>query len=297
MAKAPILTIDDYAQDILEWIDANFNELPCLDDLALKLGYSKRMIQLHFKKTHGMTIGDYIHNRRLYRACVLLRMTELSISEIAYYLHFTNHQNFCRAFKRKLHFSPRAFRMLPVNILPSLQLPQVSYNGNIAHDLITLEKRVLLGAEFRYEDYFLGPNSMRGQVKLRRLQAWFQDNTTTLTIASEVERNDMLQARSRAGMISVSAIAGQAVNAVQSVDTPINTTLYTFGGYYLLCPFYGFFSDYAAHTKDIYMHLLPRLNLKRREGRDIEFFHFTPHIFDESPQIFCEHYIPVERNQ
>ncbi|WP_421277009.1 helix-turn-helix domain-containing protein [Aeromonas veronii] len=293
MAGTPLLTIDDYAQDILAWIDANFNEQPRLDDLALKLGYSKRMIQLHFKKTHGMTIGDYIHNRRLYRACVLLRMTELSVGEIAHHLHFGNHHNFCRAFKKKLHCSPRVFRKRPVNLLPSLPLPPINYGKHIVHSIVTLEKKVLLGTAFQYEDKFTDSNSVGGVVRLQRLQAWFQDNQSMLTMASEVERNGTSFA-ARAEMITVSAIAGQTVSAVHHIDISESMTTYMLDGRYLCCPFHGLFSDYAAHNKDIYMHLLPKLKLKRREGRDVEFFYFTPHIFDDSPKVFCEHYIPIE---
>lgn len=293
MTGSPRLTIDHYTQEILKWIDVHFKEQPCLDDLAHKLGYGKRMIQLHFKKTHGMTIGDYISNRRLYRACVLLRMTELTIGEIAHHLHFGNHHNFCRAFKKKLHCSPRAFRMLPVNLLPSLPLPQTNYGEHITHSIVTLEKKVLLGAAFQYEDKFTDSNSIGGVVRLQRLQAWFQDNQSVLTMASDVERNGTSFA-ARAEMITVSAIAGQTVSVVKYIDMPEGMTAYTLDGRYLCCPFHGFFSDYAAHNKDIYMYLLPKLKLKRREGRDVEFFYFTPHIFDESPKVCCEHFIPIE---
>ncbi|OKP21408.1 hypothetical protein BSQ40_25875 [Serratia fonticola] len=286
------MTIDDYAQDILEWIGANFYEQPRLEDLASKLGYSIRMIQLHFKKTHGMTIGDYIHNRRLYRACVMLRMTELSVGEIALQLHFGNHHNFCRAFKKKLHCTPRAFRMLPINCLPSLALPQINYDKDITHSIVTLKNKVLLGTDFQYEDKFTDPNSTGGVVRLRRLQAWFQDNHSTLTIASDIERNKK-PSNSRAEMITVSAIVGNIVDTVPSINIPENTTFYILDGLYLCCPFHGFFSEYAAHNKDIYMHLLHKLKLNRRVGRDVEFFYFTPHIFDESPKVFCEHYIPI----
>lgn len=292
MTGNPLLTIDDYTQDILEWIGDNFYEQPRLEDLARKLGYSTRMIQLHFKKTHGMTIGDYIHNRRLYRACVMLRMTNLSIGEIALQLHFGNYNNFCRAFKKKLHFTPRAFRMLPINCLPSLALPQINYGKNIIHSIVTLDNKLLLGTAFKYEDKFSDPNSTGGEVRLRRLQAWFQDSNSTLTIASDVEHNNTLS-NSRAEIITVSAILGHVVDAAPSIYIPENTTSYLLDGLYLCCPFHGFFSDYAAHNKDIYMHLLHKLKLKRRVGRDVEFFYFTPHIFDESPKVFCEHYIPI----
>lgn len=284
------ITIDNYTQDILDWIIDNLYEQPRLDDLAKKLGYSKRMIQLHFKKTHGMTIGDYIHNRRLYRACVLLRMTTLPVCEIAYALHYDNHHNFCRAFKKKLHCTPKTFRNLPLNLLPSLPVPKIHYNDDFTYQIITLENKTLYGVHFQYEEKFTAAGVLGEPVRIQRLQGGFQDSHATITIASEVDRNNpTLQARN--DMIIVDAIIGYSINPLLQRGLP--ESYYTLDGVYLCCPFYGTFSEYAAHNKDIYMHLLDRLGLKRREGRDVEFFHFTPQIFDESPKILCEHCIPI----
>ncbi|MGL4666760.1 MAG: helix-turn-helix domain-containing protein [Saezia sp.] len=290
----PRLNISSCDQAILDWIETELNASPRLDELATKLGYSKRMIQLHFKQTHGMTIGDYIHNRRLYRACVLLRMTELSVSEIACHLHFSNHHNFCRAFKKKLHCTPLAFRRLPLNLLPSLQLPQVHYSKDIDYQLVTLEHKVLYGVPFQYEDNYYQPNSSGGVVKIQRLRAWFQDCRAPLVFASEIAQ-DKPSLNARMGNVAVIAIAGH-VRSVSSAPSPTDDSAYPIHGRYLYCTFYGLFHDYGDYNKDIYMHLLPKLNLKHRDARDIEFFHFTRHIFDEPPKVFCEYYIPVVDN-
>lgn len=292
MTQPKTLTIADYDQYIADWIEVKLDSQPRLDDLAANLGYSKRMIQHHFKKKHGMTIGDYIHNRRIYRACVLLRMTELSVGEIACRLHFSSHHNFCRAFKTKLNCTPLSFRLLPASLLPSLALPQMNYRGHIAYHVATLEEQVLVGVVFQYQDSFIAPNSIGGEVKMRRLQSWFQDNRAPLVLASKVEQNHT-SLDSRANMVNVSVIAGNAMHVAEAIDLPDGAVTHVLDGRYLCCPFHGFFSDYAAHNKDIYMHLLPKLHLKREEGRDIEFFYFTHHIFDEHPKVTCKHYIPI----
>lgn len=295
MTKNKKLTIEVYTDDILQWIDDNLNEQPRLEDLSIKIGYSTRTIQMHFKKKHGISIGHYIYNRRLYRACVWLRMTELSISEIAHYLSFVNHQNFCRAFKKKLGCSPRTFRHLPISSLPSINLPKTNFNECISHSILTLKNKVLLGKPFNYKDKFTDPNSIGSSVRLHKLQAWFQENQSTVAIASDIERTrDSFDARKE--MISVSAIIGEILSTVEYRDTPENMVMYRLDGHYLCCSFHGFFSDYSDHNKAIYMHLLPNLGLKRREGPDVEFFYFTPHIFDEFPKVCCEHYIPIENS-
>ncbi|MGL5397631.1 MAG: helix-turn-helix domain-containing protein [Shewanella sp.] len=287
------LAINDYEQEILDWIEKELPGQPRLDDLAAAIGYSKRHIQQHFQQIHGLTIGSYILNRRLYIASVLLRMTKLSVSEIASQLHFCNHNNFCRSFRNKLNCSPLAFRSLQLHLLPSLQLPQVNYRKPIAYSITTLENTLLVGTTSRYEEKFSASNSIGGQIKLQRLRAWFQDSRGGLAIASEVDR-DTSTFQSRHGLIMVNCIVGNIMPASQVVDIAEGVTTYLPNGCYLCCPFYGLFSDYATHNIDIYRHLLPQLKLKRREGYDIELFHFTRNIFDEHPKVSCEHYIPIE---
>ncbi|RKJ88957.1 AraC family transcriptional regulator [Aeromonas veronii] len=292
MNTAKSTTIDDYTQDILNWIDTHLNEQPCLDRLADRLGYSIRMIQQHFKKKYGMTIGVYIQHRRIYRACVLLRMTNLPVGEIACMLHYDNHHNFCRAFKKKLHCTPTAFRDLPQELLPSIPLPQIHYKEGFTYRLITLTNKTLYGSQFTYEEKFLGTSALGESTRLQRLQSWFRDGNTTTTIASEIIRdNSSYNARNE--IIIVDALIGRTIDTHLVTDLPANTSDYILDGEYLCCPFYGTLSEYTKHNRYIYNHLLPRLHLRRREGRDIEFFHFTHHLFDTIPKVLCEHFIPI----
>lgn len=284
------ITIVHYSQYILDWVEGELNKQPRLDDLALQLGYSKRMIQLHFKKTYGITIGDYILNRRLYRASLLLRLTELPVGEISYHLHFDSHNNFCRAFKRKFHCSPLVFRRLPVDSLPSLQLPQIHYNGHIDYKSVTLNNKILSGVSFQYEDNFYQPNTWGMNVKIQRLRSWFQDCRAPFAIASKVTPSDSTLLQARAGGIAVSAIAGRVIEAPTTVT---GDESYPLNGQYLCCTFHGFFSDYTDYIKSIYMHLIPKLKLTHRDARVVEFFYFTRHLFDNDPKVFCECYIPV----
>lgn len=283
------LTIDDFTKKIIHWIEVNIDKQLTLDDLASRIGYSKRMIQLHFKEKYGMTIGAYILNRRLYRSCVLLRMTTLSISEIAYLLHYDNHHNFCRAFKKKVHYSPLAFRNLPLEKLPSIPLPQINYTAPISYAFMEFKNKTIDGINLRYNDEIKNPNSSGGIIRLQRIQAWFRDNQSPLTIASDVLRQNSL-AQGRMGIITVSAYMGQLIDSSLASSTNIVPHI---DGMYLRCDFDGYFDSYVSHNKEIYSHLLSKLGLKRRDVCDVEIFHFSPHVFDDLPKVICEHYIPI----
>ncbi len=212
------------------------------------------------------------------------------ISEISSHLCFDSHNNFCRAFKKKLHCSPVEFRRLSLNSLPSLQLPQIHYNDDIDYKFMTFNNKILSGVSFQYEDNFYQPNSWGRDIKLQRLRSWFQDCHAPFAIASKVIPSDTTLQRARDGAIGVSAIAGQIIEAS---TTTTGDESYPLSGRYLCCTFYGFFSDYADHNKSIYMHLLPKLKLTHRGVRDVEVFYFTHNLFDNDPKVFCEHYIPV----
>lgn len=292
MSKQNRLTIKDCHDSILTWIETNIDEQPRLDDLAARIGYSKRMIQLHFKEVYGMSIGEYISNRRLYRACGLLRLTELTVSEIALMLKYDNHHNFCRAFKKKLHCTPLAFRRLPQERLPAVLLPKTNFRDDFVYYVVELTTEALYGVAFQYQDQFTNPGLLGGPLRLQRLRSWFQDNRTPLTVASDILRkNTNLDARSE--LITVTAIAGLSAHVDDGFTPPEGSICYPLNGLYLCCPFSGFFADYPEHNKDIYRYLLPKLKYTRREARDVEIFHFTHHVFDASPRILCEHYIPI----
>lgn len=239
-----------------------------------------------------MSIGEYISNRRLYRACGLLRLTELTVSEIALMLKYDNHHNFCRAFKKKLHCTPLAFRRLPQECLPVVLLPKTNFRDDFVYHLVEFTTEVLYGVEFQYQDQFTNPGLLGGPLRLQRLRSWFQDNRTPLTVASDILRkNSDLDARSE--LITVNAIAGFSAHVDDGFTPTEGSICYPLDGLYLCCPFNGFFADYPEHNKDIYRHLLPKLECSRREARDVEIFHFTHHIFDEHPKVLCEHYIPI----
>lgn len=119
---------------IISWVEENIYSLANIDDLTKVLGYSRRTIETWFKQQYGQSLGDYILKRRICRAAVLIRMTSLPITEIAYLFHYQSSQGFARAFKKFTGLSPTDYRrsdvwefdkLQPSLLLKDVQLPEV----------------------------------------------------------------------------------------------------------------------------------------------------------------------------
>jgi AraC family transcriptional regulator of arabinose operon len=63
-----------------------------------------------FKEETGVSINQYLRERRLERAEFLLRTTFLSIKEVAMESGLSSTSHFVRHFKQKYRVSPRAYR-------------------------------------------------------------------------------------------------------------------------------------------------------------------------------------------
>lgn len=95
---------------ILEYIDENYTEVITLEQLSSVSGMSKNGIIAMFKRLYGMTPVKYINHLRLYKACELLKNTDIPISQIAYQCGFTDSNYFARVFKSLRGMTPRDYR-------------------------------------------------------------------------------------------------------------------------------------------------------------------------------------------
>ncbi len=79
--------------------------------LAEQVGYNPSYLSQKFKKVTGMTITEYGLKCRLKEADVLLRHTDVPISEIAAILCFSSQSHFQKAFKKQYGMTPRSWRL------------------------------------------------------------------------------------------------------------------------------------------------------------------------------------------
>lgn len=94
----------------INYIDANYDKLITLADIA-KVSYLSVSRLAHiFKEQMGITIIDYLTSVRIERAKQLLLATEQSCTEICFQVGYNNQSYFTRTFKDLVGMTPRQFR-------------------------------------------------------------------------------------------------------------------------------------------------------------------------------------------
>ena len=93
-----------------DYVRQHYREKIYLDDIADSIGISPTHLSKLFKKETGQCLQDYINEERVFRAANLLMYSELSLMEIAEYVHFPSQSYFGKIFKQFKGVSPRIFR-------------------------------------------------------------------------------------------------------------------------------------------------------------------------------------------
>ena len=97
-------------QAAIEHINANLSASLSVEEIAKNSNISKNTLYRGFKKEFGMTVRDYITQKRMETAEKLLKNTDLSIEEIADKVGFSTSAYFGSVFKKSKGISPLKFR-------------------------------------------------------------------------------------------------------------------------------------------------------------------------------------------
>lgn len=81
-----------------------------LDEIASYSGMTRTYFCLFFKKHYGVSLTDYVNQKRLDAACSMLLQTDLSIADIAVQCGFPTVTYFNRMFKMRKGVSPGNYR-------------------------------------------------------------------------------------------------------------------------------------------------------------------------------------------
>ncbi|TDW48077.1 AraC family transcriptional regulator [Flavobacterium sp. 270] len=97
-------------KELSEFIKANPEEPFTIKSLSKKSGLSPNKLQEGFKMIHNRTVNDYITHMRVLKAEILIRTSDLNISEIVYCIGFTSRSYFSKIFKQKFNCSPKEYK-------------------------------------------------------------------------------------------------------------------------------------------------------------------------------------------
>jgi two-component system response regulator YesN len=95
---------------VINYIDANYNKLITLDEVAGVSHLSTSRLAHVFKEQMGITIIDYLTSVRIERAKQLLLATNQSCTEICFQVGYSNQSYFTRIFKDIVGTPPHRFR-------------------------------------------------------------------------------------------------------------------------------------------------------------------------------------------
>ena len=110
-------------QQLLSYIYENFRENLSLEQVADAVGLNKYHISHLFSEKIGSGFIQYIHSLRIEHACNLLRLTDTSVTQIAYEAGFESTSTFHRTFHKLVGTTPLQYRKNQKN------LPMLSRTG------------------------------------------------------------------------------------------------------------------------------------------------------------------------
>ena len=95
---------------MIHFIEQNYSDVCTLYALSRNLGYEYSFLSSYFKKTTGMSYGDYVNQYRINQACYLLRESDMPVTLISQACGFPSHRTFNRNFKDINGISPVEYR-------------------------------------------------------------------------------------------------------------------------------------------------------------------------------------------
>lgn len=112
-----------YKRLIINWIEDHLTETPSLLEMADQIGYSPYYCSNRFHDIVGMTIKSYISGRRLAKATLEIRDTNVRILDIAIKYGYSSQEALTRAFVNAYGCTPAAYRQNPIPVpLSNLQV-------------------------------------------------------------------------------------------------------------------------------------------------------------------------------
>lgn len=94
----------------IELMSSNIQNPLTITQIAAECHTSPTMLKQTFKKVVGAPVYQWYRHHRLDRARILLRTTELPISQIAYGVGYANSSKFSKAFREEFGVSPSKWR-------------------------------------------------------------------------------------------------------------------------------------------------------------------------------------------
>ncbi|WP_230047350.1 helix-turn-helix domain-containing protein [Escherichia coli] len=261
---------------IIEYIENNL-ELTNIntDTLVNYSGYSRRYLQILFSKFIGIPIGKYIQMRRVTRAAILLRFTNLSITDISERLLYDSQQTFTREFKKNSGYTPLQYRKSNLWHFNKI-LGRRTANYNIPVPTIrVLKQKKFNGAKILFKTIIPSTNPL-SKLKWDTVDFYFSKEDKPLYISHKLESDK----KDKENMY-FNAIFWDKEN-----NNNANEELAE--GFYAYFSFTGNKDEYKKFTYNIYMSSLPFYGLTKKDSYDLEIIEKI-----DSDTYHFEYFLPI----
>lgn len=276
---------------ILRWIEEHLEDDVNIADIVAYSGYSRRYVQDAFKNHVHITLGNYLRARKLCRTAVRLRLSSQSVTTIALQAGFDSTQSYSREFKKNFGVSPRAYRNSECWDLRGLRQPFDSHlRVSLSPVLVNLVAKKIYGHEINYQLSLktlpVTVNPVHWQTIIRNIRDYKND----IFLLSS-----FFASRRKQQTLSVKTFIGTTKK--YSNNRRMLTEELIPAGLYARFYFTGGWHDYRDFSRAIYMCVLPKYNLMRRKGIDIENFYFNSVVGEEEMAVKLKfaYYIPVSK--
>lgn len=101
---------DFYIREVITFIEQNYQNNIKVEDIARWCNLNRSYLTKIFKKDKNVSLQQFLIKYRMSKACEKLKLTTLSIKDIAESVGYDNQLNFSRAFKNEIGLSPKEYR-------------------------------------------------------------------------------------------------------------------------------------------------------------------------------------------
>jgi AraC-like DNA-binding protein len=97
-------------EKVKEYIDKNFKQKINIEQMSEMFNCSRTTLMNSFKKKFGITIGDFLLNKRIEAAAAILKTTNVMIKTVAIESGFSDQNYFSKAFYNHTGYTPTEYR-------------------------------------------------------------------------------------------------------------------------------------------------------------------------------------------
>jgi len=150
-----------FTTEALDFIESNLTEPISVKEVTENFEKSHWHFQRMFRSVVGISIGQYLRERRLTEAARMLKESDMRILDIAVQFEFGSQEAFSRSFKKSFSVAPSDYRENNNLVLrearkkiTSDKLEYFWSNVQRTPDLIQMDQKFLVGMKVEFQSHF-----------------------------------------------------------------------------------------------------------------------------------------------